>query len=63
MEGKLEGKLETLRNVALLQLNARFGPLATSVQQRVQESNIEQLEDLVARIVKVNDLKELRLED
>jgi len=35
LEGKMEGKIEALRDMALLQMDARFGPLAASLQQRV----------------------------
>jgi hypothetical protein len=63
LEGRLEGKLEERRETALLQLDTRFGPLSSTVQQRVAEMDLEQLRQLLVNIVKVTSLKELKLED
>jgi hypothetical protein len=57
--GKLAGQLET----ALLQLEARFGPLSAAVRQRVEALSPEQLRQLTLDFVKAQPLKELRLED
>ncbi len=62
-EGKAEGKIEANREMALLQLDARFGPLAPEVQQRVAVLEAEQLRQLLVDLVKVSSLKELHLED
>jgi hypothetical protein len=63
--GKAEGKLEGYHEMALLQLDAKFGPLTPGVQQRVTELAPEQLRQLLVDLVKSEaaSLKELHLED
>ena len=63
LEGKAEGKLEGWRDTALLQLDAKFGPLTPAIQQRVAELAPERLRQLLVDIVKAPSLKELHLED
>jgi hypothetical protein len=64
-EGKMEGKIEGCREMALLQLAARFGPLSSGTRNRVAEMNHEQLSQLLVAFVKDPSLslKELHLED
>jgi hypothetical protein len=59
--GKIEGNRETL----ILQLETRFGPLSSGVQQRVAEMDSEQLRRLLMDLIKTpsSSLKELHLED
>ncbi len=57
--GRIEGRRETL----LLQLEARFGPLAPAVKQRVEALTPEQLEQLLLDFAKAQPLKDLHLED
>jgi hypothetical protein len=56
------GKIEALRDTAMTQLDTRFGPLAPSVQLQVDKMTIEQLQVLLKKIVKANNLDELHLE-
>jgi hypothetical protein len=55
--GKLAERLET----ALLQLEARFGPLPPAVRQRVEALSPEELRQLTLGFVKAQSLKDLRL--
>src|SRR5919204_1493085 len=57
------GKLEGRREAALLQLEAKFGPLPPEVKQRVEALSPEQLRQLALDLVKSQSLKELRLAD
>ena len=61
--GKAEGKLEERREMALLQLDGKFGPLADAVKQRVAEMTPEQLKLVMLNFAKASTLKELDLED
>ena len=56
--GKIEGRRET----ALLQLEAKFGPLSPEVKQRVEQLSPEQLVQVLLDLVKAQSLKELHLE-
>jgi hypothetical protein len=62
-KGPLEGQLEERRETTLLQLAAKFGPLAAAVQERVAALSSEQLRQLLLDLVKTPSLKDLRLED
>jgi hypothetical protein len=57
--GKMEGRRET----ALLQLEAKFGPLPPEVKQRVEALSPEQLHQLALDLMKSQSLEELRLAD
>jgi Domain of unknown function (DUF4351) len=57
------GKIAERRETALLQLEARFGPLSPAVRQRVEGLSPEELRQLTLDLVKAQSLKELRLED
>jgi Domain of unknown function (DUF4351) len=61
--GKAEGKLEERREIVLLQLDTKFGPLAPAIQQRVAEMNMEQLHQLLVKFARASSFKELHLED
>jgi hypothetical protein len=62
--GKLEGKLEGQRETALLQLQAKFGPLSAEVKRRVESMSPEQLRQLLLGLMNSpSSLKELCLED
>jgi hypothetical protein len=61
--GKLAGKLEGLREMALLQLERKFGPLAPEVKQRVEALSPEQLQQLLLDLLQALSLKELHLQD
>jgi hypothetical protein len=63
MEGRLEGHMEGRREMALLQLEVKFGPLSPGVKQRVEALSSEQLHQLLLDLVKAQALKELHLED
>jgi hypothetical protein len=56
---RIAERLET----ALLQLEARFGPLSPAVRQRVEALSPEDLRQLTLDLVKAQSLKELRLVD
>jgi DNA-binding SARP family transcriptional activator len=60
-EGKAEGRIEACREMALIQLGARFGPLAPRVEQRVGELSPEQLRQLLVDLIKASSLEELYL--
>jgi hypothetical protein len=62
-EGKAEGKLEERREMALLQLDGKFGPLDDAIKQRVAEMTPEQLKLVMLNFAKAPSLKELDLED
>jgi hypothetical protein len=57
------GRLEERRQMALWQLEAKFGPLAPAVQQRVEALSADQLRQVLIDLVKGRSLKELHLED
>jgi hypothetical protein len=57
--GLQQGQRTMLRKV----LEARFGPLNPSAQQRFESLSPEQLEDLVLSLLKARSLQELGLED
>ncbi len=57
------GKIAERRESVLLQLEAKFGPLAPVVKQRVEALAPEELRQLQLDLLKVHSLKELRLED
>ena len=62
--GKLEGKLEGQRETALLQLQAKFGPLSAEEKRRVESMSPEQLRQLLLGLMNSpSSLKELCLED
>jgi hypothetical protein len=61
--GKLEGKMEERREMVLLQLEAKFGPLPPAIKQRVEALSPEQLRQVALEFVKAQSLKELGLED
>jgi predicted transposase YdaD len=62
IEGRIEGRVEGRRETALLQLEAKFGPLSPEVKQRVEALTSEQLGQVLLNIVKAQSLKELHLE-
>jgi hypothetical protein len=57
------GKIAERLELALLQLEARFGPLAPAVRQRVESLSPEDLRRLLIEFARAQSLKELRLED
>jgi hypothetical protein len=63
IEGRIEGQVQERREMALLQLEAKFGPLAPAIKQRVEALSPEQLRQLLLDLVKGQSLKELHLED
>ena len=61
--GKMDGLIEGQRQLALAQLEARFGPLGPEVQQRVAALSADQLRQVMIDFAKGESLKELHLED
>jgi hypothetical protein len=61
--GILQGRMEGLRETALLQLEAKFGLLPSEVKQRVEALTGDQLRQLLLDFVKASSLKELHLEN
>jgi hypothetical protein len=61
--GKIEGRLQGQREMALLLLEAKFGPLAPAVKQRLEALSPEQLRKLSLGLFKAQSLQELHLED
>jgi hypothetical protein len=57
------GILQGQREMALLQLGVKFGPLAPEVKKRVEALTPEQLYQLALDLLKAQSLKELPLED
>jgi hypothetical protein len=57
------GRIEERRQTALLQLEAKFGPLSEAVRQRLEALSPDQLRQLTLDLLKAQSLKELRLED
>jgi hypothetical protein len=57
------GILQGQRQVALLWLEAKFGPLAPEARQRLEALSPEQLQQLVLDIGKAQSLKDLHLQD
>jgi hypothetical protein len=56
------GRIEGRREMALLQLEARFGPLAPKVKLRIETFAPEQLLKLLLDSVKAGSLAELHLD-
>jgi hypothetical protein len=63
MEGKLEGKVAGWREIALLQLEAKFGTLSTQAIERINSLSTEQLRTLLIDLAKARSLQELNLTD
>jgi hypothetical protein len=63
LEGQRLGQLQGQRDIAVLQLEAKFGPLAPEVKQRVESLGAEELRQLLLQLVKAQSLKELQLEN
>jgi len=61
LEGGLEGKLEDRRETLLVQLEAKFGPLAPQVVQRLELLDMDQLRQLSVRLLKAGSVDELGL--
>jgi hypothetical protein len=57
------GQLSGRREIALLQLEARFGVLSAEVKQRVESLSLADLRRLTLDLLKAASLKELHLED
>jgi len=57
------GRIAERPETALLQLEARFGPLSPQVRQRVESLSPQDLRQLILDFVKPQSLKDLRLED
>jgi hypothetical protein len=57
------GKIEGCREMALLMLEAKFGPLSAEVKQRLETLSPEELRQLALDLMKGQSLKELHLED
>ncbi len=60
--GELMGRFEALKEIALLQLEARFGLLSLAVKQRVEAMSEEQLRDLLLALVRSQTLTDLGLD-
>jgi hypothetical protein len=57
------GKIAERRETALLQLEAKFGPLAAAVKQRVETMSPDELRQVMLDYYKAQSLKDLRLEE
>jgi hypothetical protein len=57
------GKMTGQRELALLQLQAKFGPLSPLVRQRVEALSAEDLRQLALNVLKAQSLQELGLEN
>jgi hypothetical protein len=57
------GRIEERRDMALLLLEARFGPLSPEVKQRVEALSAEQLRQLLLDFAKGQSLQELLPEE
>jgi Domain of unknown function (DUF4351) len=62
-EGEALGERLALRRTAIRQLEAKFGPLSTTVKERLETLSTAQLDSLLIDIIKAQSLKELGLED
>jgi hypothetical protein len=58
-----QGRIAERREVALLQLEEKFGPLSPEVRQRVEALPPDELRQLLRNFVKAQSLKDLRLEE
>jgi hypothetical protein len=54
-------RIQERREMLLLQLEAKFGPLAPDVKQQVEALSLEQLRPLLLDLVKAQSLSELHL--
>jgi flagellar biosynthesis/type III secretory pathway protein FliH len=61
--GLQQGMQQGQRTVLQKQLEARFGPLGPSAQQRLESLNPERLEALTLALLKAQSLQDLGLED
>jgi hypothetical protein len=59
--GKIEGKIEGLRETALMLLEKKFGPLPAGVKQRIESLSLEELHHLLSDLIGSQSLKELHL--
>jgi hypothetical protein len=57
------GRLQGGRDVALLVLETKFGPLSAEAKRRLEELSLDELRQLLLDFVDGRSLKELRLED
>jgi hypothetical protein len=58
-EGRLQGK----REVLLIHLESRFGPVSPEVRQRLEALSVDQLDDLARAVLKAQSLQDLGLKD
>jgi hypothetical protein len=61
--GKVEGKVEEIREIVVLQLEAKFGALSSAVQQQIASWSYEALRKLPVQLLHAKALRELGLED
>jgi hypothetical protein len=61
--GKSEGRLEGQRELVLMLLEAKFGPLSLAVRQRVEALSPAAIQQLTLEQAKAESLKELHLQD
>jgi hypothetical protein len=61
--GLQQGKIEASRENLLMLLRERFGPLQQSVEKRISELTLEQLQRLMVDQMKAKSLEELKLLD
>jgi hypothetical protein len=61
-EGRQEGLLEGQRQLLLIQLEARFGPLGQRVREQVYSLPVERLGELGRTVLTAASLRELGLE-
>jgi alpha-ketoglutarate-dependent taurine dioxygenase len=57
------GKIERMREMVLLQLEAKFSPLPAGIQERVAAMSAELLQRLLIDLVRAHSLQELHLTD
>jgi hypothetical protein len=60
-KGREEGLKEAQRETLLLQLEARFGPLAAEIRQQVESLPADRLKELLVAIVKAQSLADMGL--
>ena len=60
---RIEGQREERRQLALMQLEAKFGPLSPDVKQRVEALTPERLAQLQLDLLKAQSLQALGLAD
>jgi len=60
-EGKKEGRLEASRDLALLLLPQKLGPIPTEIEKKIRALNdVNRIQNIMARFMEINNWQQLK---